>query len=121
MSPLRIVIEAYGGLVQNVYVCCRAPENVIEPIVVDWDRQSPAAYDDSAARLVEVRGAPGFAVLSRPGIKPWHSLPAAGIQEWLERADLAAFGAEPRAERRASLPETPQFTPPAGELRRCGQ
>lgn len=91
MTAMRLVIEIYGGTVQNLYVTGLPRSAELEAISVNWDDFAPGQSTDADASghaELAARNA-----ISRPRLKPWHSLPAAGIQELLERSGLAEYGA----------------------------
>jgi hypothetical protein len=91
MPCLRIVIEVYGGVAQNVYVADDVPETLVEAVIVDWDYEY---YDASncLVRATGLDGEPTLAAVFAATLKPWRLLPTAGIQDVLDRAGLADFG-----------------------------
>ena len=92
MSRIRIVIEVYGGVAQNVYVAHETPETLIEAVIVDWDHEHYEAPDDCLVHATGLDGEPTLACVSAATVKPWRLLPAAGIQNVLDRAGRADFG-----------------------------
>ena len=98
MSRIRIVIEVYGGVAQNVYVANETPEMLVEAVIVDWDYEHYEAPDDCLVHATGLDGEPTLACVSAATVKPWRLLPAAGIQDVLDRAGLADFGSLPATE-----------------------
>jgi hypothetical protein len=90
-----MVIEVYGGVVQNAYVAHEAPETQVEAVIVDWDYESYDAPGDCLVHATGLDGAPALACVSTARLKPWRLLAAAGIQDVLDRAGLADFGSQP--------------------------
>jgi hypothetical protein len=119
MSRIRIVIEVYGGVAQNVYVAHEAPEMVVEAVIVDWDHEFYEAHDDCLVHAAGLDGEPTLACVSAATLKPWRLLPAAGIQDVLDRAGLADFGSPSAAEPRA--PAHPKLAPHGFDRRRPGR
>lgn len=115
MSRIRVLIEVYGGVAQNVYVAHEAPETLVDAVIVDWDHEHYEAPDDCLVHATGLDGEPTLACVSAATVKPWRLLPAAGIQDVLDRAGLADFGS-PLA------PELPATPPQAYErLRAVGR
>jgi hypothetical protein len=107
MAAIRMVIEVYGGVVQNAYVAHEAPETQLEAVIVDWDYESYDAPDDCVVHATGLDGAPALACVSTARLKPWRLLAAAGIQDVLDRAGLASFGSPPLAGKSVeAAPET---------------
>ena len=119
MAVIRMVIEVYGGLVQNVYASHEAPETLVEAVIVDWDYESYEAPDDCLVHAVGLDGAATLACVSTARLKPWRLLPASGIQDVLDRAGLAAFGSPPLADEpvRAARPAPPAIHVAPGRAR----
>lgn len=107
MSRLRIVIEVYGGVAHNVYVAHETPEKLVEAVIVDWDYEHYDAPDDCLVHATGLDGEPTVACVLPAKLKPWRLLPAAGIQDLLDRAGRADFGSpiadEPLAASRPAL------------------
>ncbi len=93
MSRIRTVIEVYCGVVQNVYVAQESPETLVEAVIVDWDYEHYDAGDDCVVPATGLDGIPTLASVSIARLKPWRLLPAAGIQDVLDRVGLAEFAA----------------------------
>ena len=98
MSRIRIVIEVYGGVAQNVYVSHDPPKTLVDAVIVDWDYEHYEPPDDCLMHATGLDGEPALACVSAATVKPWRLLPAAGIQDVLDRAGLADFGSPLAAE-----------------------
>src|SRR5574340_142461 len=107
MSRVRIVIEVFGGVAQNVYVAHETPETLVEAVIVDWDYEHYDGPGDCLVHATGLDGEPTLACVSPAALKPWRLLPAAGIQDVLDRAGLADFGS-PVSDQ---SPTTPGRTP----------
>ena len=115
MSCIRIVIEVYGGVAQNVYVAHETPETLVDAVIVDWDHEHYEAPDDCLVHATGLDGEPTLAYVSAATVKPWQLLPAAGIQDVLDRAGLADFGSQPTTAAQESARSKPK---PLGLQRR---
>lgn len=93
MNSISLVIEVYGGIVQNVYVAHESPDALLQAAVVDWDYEYYEAPDDCVVHATGLDGNPTLACVSRARLQPWRLLSAAGILDVLDRAGMAAFGA----------------------------
>src|SRR6185437_13487318 len=91
-AALRMVIEVYGGVVQNIYIAHETAENRVAAVIVDWDYESYDAVDDCVVHATGPDGRPMLACVSIAKPKPWRLLTAAGLQDILDRAGLADFG-----------------------------
>jgi hypothetical protein len=91
MAAIKIVIEVYGGRVENVYVSHESPQSLLDAVIVDWDRNGDGARDSPAYPTAGFEGVSPPHVL-RPRLRPWRLLPAAGIQDALDQAGIAEFG-----------------------------
>lgn len=107
MSRIRIVIEVYGGVARNVYVAHEAPEMVVEAVIVDWDHEFYEAHDGCLVHAAGLDGEPTLACVSTATLKPWRLLPAAGIQDVLDRAGWADFGSPRASERQSAANRAP--------------
>ena len=106
MPCIRIIIEVYGGVAQNVYVADDVPETRVEAVIVDWDYEY---YDasDGLVRATGLDGEPTLAAVFAATLKPWRLLPTAGIQDVLDRAGLADFGSTSASERQSAASRAP--------------
>ena len=114
MPRIRIVIEVFGGVAQNLYVADDAPETLVDAVIVDWDYE----YYDASDCLVHATGLDGeptLAAVFAATLKPWRLLPTAGIQDVLDRAGLADFGSPSASEPQSAASRGP---PQLGFLRR---
>lgn len=119
MSRIRIVIEVYGGVAQNVYVANETPEMLVEAVIVDWDHEFYETHDDCLVHAAGLDEEPMLARVSAATLRPWRLLPAAGIQDVLDRAGLADFGSPIGSERQSATSRTPEQ--PDFLRRRSGQ
>lgn len=92
MNSISMVIEVYGGVVQNVYVAHESPDALLQAVVVDWDYEHYDMQDDCVVHATGLDGNPALACVSRARLKPWRLLLAAGILDVLDRAGMATFG-----------------------------
>lgn len=92
MAAIKIVIEVYGGFVENVYVSHESPQSVIDALIVDWDRNCDDARDGPVCRAAGLEGVSSSACVLRARLRPWRLLPSAGIQDALDQAGMAEFG-----------------------------
>ena len=104
MCRIRMVIEVYGGVAQNIYVAHEAPETLVDAVIVDWDHEHYDSPDNCLVHATGPDGEPMLACLLPAALKPWRLLPAAGIQELLDRAGLADFGSPSAPEPQAGWP-----------------
>ena len=61
MNSISLVIEVYGGMVQNVYVAHESPDALLQAVVVDWDYESYEASDDCVVHVTGLDGNPTLA------------------------------------------------------------
>ena len=108
MSRVRIVIEVFGGVAQNVYVAHETPETLVEAVIVDWDYEHFDGPGDCLVHATGLDGEPTLACVSPAALKPWRLLPAAGIQDVLDRAGLAAFGSPVADQTPTTARQTPE-------------
>lgn len=106
MNSISLVIEVYGGVVQNVYVAHESPDALLRAVVVDWDYEYYEAPNDCVVHATGLDGNPTLACVAMAQLKPWRLLPAAGILDVLDRAGMAAFG--------TPAGETPPLAKPPG-------
>lgn len=64
MNPIFLVIEIYGGIVQNVYVAHESPDALLHAVVVDWDYEYYKAPDDCVVHATGLDGNPTLACVS---------------------------------------------------------
>ncbi|HUY91166.1 MAG TPA: hypothetical protein VMV10_20675 [Pirellulales bacterium] len=108
MPRMRMVIEVYGGVAQNVCLDHDAPETLVEAVIVDWDYEHYGAPADCLVHATGLDGEPTLACVSAATLKPWRLLPAAGIQDVLDRAGLADFGSPIAAEPQTTARQMPE-------------
>lgn len=108
MPCVRILIEVFGGVAQNVYVAHDAPETLVEAVIVDWDDEHYDATDDCLVRAAGLDGEPVRAAVFPAALKSWRLLPAAGIQDVLDRAGLADFGSPSATEQQSITARAPE-------------
>jgi hypothetical protein len=97
MAVIRMLIEVYGGIVQNLYVADESPESQLEAVIVDWDYESYDGAGDCVVHAIGLDGKPTLACVSQAQPKPWRLLPSTGILDVLDRAGLASFGSPTEA------------------------
>ena len=122
MPCIRILIEVFGGVAQNVYVADDVPETLVEAVIVDWDYEYYDASDDSLVRATGVNGEPTLAAVFAAKFKPWRLLPTAGIQDVLDGAGLAEFGSISASDRQSAATRAPEqigFLPRQSHLDSC--
>jgi len=67
VSKIQVVVNIYGGLVQDVY----SSADDVEFIVVDWDTEGCILSDDDAvARVAESGGRENLAFVSKRHVEP---------------------------------------------------
>lgn len=92
MTAMRMVIEVYGGSVQNVYFAHEAPEHVVHAVAANWDYENCSELEGCIVHAADFDCSSMLACVSRVTLKSWRLLSAPGIQDVLDRAGMAAFG-----------------------------
>ena len=65
MAAIRMLIEVYGGIVQNLYVAQESPESQLEAVIVDWDFECYDGVGDCVVHAIGLDGNPTLACVSQ--------------------------------------------------------